>query len=190
MWVAIEGVVGAGKTTTTTLAGQLMGLETALERSNQHPFLDAYYRAPARYVLETELAFMLIQVHHLRDLDCDQLISDFSPAKNLVFARLEASKEDLQFLERADTYLWDALPRPDLVVFLDVPLDVCLRRVVDRGRGYEQNLEVADLRRIRKGYFEALESLGTSVVPMKLSGLETPDEVATMVAQAAALRAT
>jgi deoxyadenosine/deoxycytidine kinase len=189
MWLAIEGVVGAGKTTTSSMVGELSGMETALERLDEHPFLEAYYRDPSRYAVEAELVFMLIQIRQLQEsLANDRLITDFAPAKNLIFARLETGGEDLRLLEMADARLWKDLPRPDMTVVLDVPLEVCRERLVARGRPYEQGLSIGGLARIRDGYLQALDSLGTAVTRIELTGTENPLEVASVVMQAADLK--
>lgn len=188
MWLAIEGVVGAGKTTTTELVGRKAGLTTVLEQPEQHPFLEAYYRNPARFAVETELAFMLIQARQLHELDAGAtLVSDFAPAKNLIFARLQSSAAELQLLELAGAHLWRDLPQPDLTVFLDVPVDICLDRVARRGRKYELNLKAEDLDRIRSGYLKAFSSLGSKAVRIELNGTEAPEEAADVVMQAASL---
>lgn len=188
MWLAIEGVVGAGKTTTSSLVSQLTGAESALERLEEHPFLDDYYRDPARYAVETELAFMLLQLHQLRRLaGSSLLISDFAPPKNLIFARLETTGEDLRFLEAVDAYLWKEMPQPDLAVFLDVPPQICLERVRARARPYEMSLRVDDLKRIRDAYVGSLDSLAGTTLRLELEGGETREEVAGRVIQLANL---
>lgn len=188
MWLAVEGVVGAGKTTTAGLVGQLSGVEAALERLDEHPFLEAYYRDPSRYAVETELAFMLIQMRQLREsLDDGSLITDFAPAKNMIFARLETGGDDLRLLETADARLWRDMPPPDMTAVLDVPLEVCRERLVSRGRSYEQRLGLDDLDRIRDGYLKALDSLGTTVTRIELTGAESPAEVAEAVMKTAGL---
>jgi deoxyguanosine kinase len=188
MWLAIEGVVGAGKTTTSSLVGELAGMEATLERLEEHPLLEAYYRDPARYALETELVFMAIQVRQVREaLPAKRLITDFAPAKNLIFARLATRGEDFRLLEVADARLWADLPQPDLTVILDVPLDVCRARVRARGRLYEQGLNIEDLARIREGYLDGFDTLGAHVERLELSGSEKPTEVARTVLQISGL---
>lgn len=189
MWLAIEGVVGAGKTTTSSTVAELVGAVGALERLDDHPFLEAYYRDPARYAVETELAFMLLHLRHVQESlpSEEHLVSDFAPAKNLVFARLEVTAEDLSLLEAMSTRLWSDLPSPDLTVFLDVPLETCHTRLVARGRHFERNLRVDDLARIRDGYLADLDSLGTVVRRLELSGRENPAEVAELVVEVAGL---
>jgi deoxyadenosine/deoxycytidine kinase len=188
MWLAIEGVVGAGKTTTASQVGRLAGVETALERLDEHPFLEAYYRDPKRHVVETELAFMLIQIRQLGEsFSGDRLVTDFAPAKNLIFARLESDDDDFGLLEQVEARLWRDLPKPDLTVVLDAPLEVCRERMVSRGRPFEQGLNVDDLAQIRNGYLDRLDTLGAVVSRIELTGAETPQEVAETVLQAASL---
>lgn len=186
MWLAIEGLVGAGKTTTTELVSGETGLHGVIERSEEHPFLEAYYRDPERYAIETEIAFMLLQVHQVRDLHpAGNLVSDFSPAKNLIFARTNCTEEDQRFLERLDARLWADLPRPDLAVLLDVPVETCLARIASRGRSYEQGIRTADLERLRTEYLSSLETLGVAVELIVLDGTESREDVATAVTQLA-----
>lgn len=189
MWLAIEGLVGAGKTTTAELVGQRTKLSSVIEPSQDHPFLEDYYRDPRLYAIETEITFMLLQIHLLREPgQADAMVSDFSPAKNLIFARTNSVGEDLSFLAEVDARLWRGLPRPDLAVFLDVPVDVCLDRIAQRGREYEQGIGATDLTRLRDEYVDSLQTLGTAVKSVLLEGTEPPDAVADVVVQLAGLR--
>ena len=182
MWLAIEGVVGAGKTTTSSLIGRLGDLPVVEERSDQHPFLVDYYENPSRFAVETELAFTLIQLRGMKAVSAsDGLVSDFAPTKNLIFARLQLPEEDVGLLEMVEARLWRDLPQPDVVVYLDVPSQVCLSRIAQRGRDYEQHLTISDLERIKDGYRSSLESLGDVVQELELSGEELPEEVALRV---------
>lgn len=179
MWLAVEGIVGAGKTTTAGLVGERSRLKALIERSEDHPFLEAYYRDPRRYAIETEIMFMLLQVHQVRDVNpAGDLISDFSPAKNLVFASTNSSGENQRFLTDLHNRLWLGLPRPDVAVFLDVPVDVCLDRVIKRGRSYEQDIELGDLTSLRSAYRNSLPILADRVETLALDGTETPEVVA------------
>lgn len=186
VWLAIEGVIGAGKTTTASVLAGPTGLEARLERLDEHPFLEAYYRDPARHVLHTELAFMLIQTRQVGGAG-GALVTDFAPAKNLVFAGLWLGNEDVQFLKQAERQLWRELSPPDLTVFLDVPPPVCLERVRGRGRVYEADLAEGDLIDIRRGYLASLDSLGSEVKVIELDGSEPPERVAKLVAEVAGL---
>jgi len=188
MWLAIEGIVGAGKTTTAELVGEHTKSNALIERSEDHPFLTAYYRDPRRYAIETEIMFMLLQVHQVRDVDPAQgLVSDFSPAKNLVFARTNSSGQNQQFLGELHDRLWQGLPQPEVAIFLDVSIDACLTRIVKRGRAYEQGIEVAELESLRDAYLTSLEILASRVEILALDGTESPDTVADAVIQMAQL---
>jgi deoxyguanosine kinase len=184
MWLAIEGIVGAGKTTTAELIGEQTGLRAVIERSEDHPFLADYYRDPGRYALETEIAFMLLQLHQMRDQNPPTgVVTDFSPAKNLVFARTNSSTEDQRFLADLHDRLWSGFRQPDLAVFLDVPADACLTRITSRGRDYERGIQIADLELLQAEYLALLGTLGIEVEVVALDGTEPPDVVATAVAK-------
>jgi deoxyguanosine kinase len=179
VWLAIEGIVGAGKTTTAKLIGERPETEPVIERLEDHPFLEAYYRDPRRYSVETEIMFMLLQVHQLRDVDpAGDIVSDFSPAKNLVFARTNSPGDSQRLLADLHSRLWLGLPRPDVAVFLDVSATVCLDRVVKRGRSYEQGIEVGELTALRSAYLDSLAILADRVETLTLDGTETPEAVA------------
>jgi len=187
MWLAIEGIMGAGKTTTAQLLGDQTSLAPLIERSNQHPLLSAYYSDPTRFAFETELIFMALQAQQVMAEDLGGFVSDFAPAKNFVFARTTCSPADLALLEDVDERLWRDLPRPDLTVVLDVPPRVCLKRITERGHAYEQNISVTVLEGLRNGYVVALAELGNQVELLGLSGDEVPVEVARQVADLAQL---
>lgn len=185
-WLAIEGIVGAGKTTTASAVAELAGVEPSLERLDDHPLLDVYYSDPSRYAVETELIFMAIHVHQMRAaLTRRHIVTDFAPAKNLVFARLHAIGDDLRLLEKADERLWRDLQPPDWTAVLDVPVEVCRERLVARGRPYEQGLTLDDLARLRRGYLKALDTLGATVARIELTGEENHRHVAEKVMEIA-----
>jgi deoxyadenosine/deoxycytidine kinase len=181
-WLAIEGLVGAGKTTTAELVGASLEGEVILEGIEQHPFLDDYYSAPDRFALETELAFIAIHMHQIKHAAHGRtLISDFSPAKNPIYGEVSLSPSDATFLWRTDEYLWKDLRRPEVAVFLDVPPATCLERVRIRGRSMEQGLTVGQLERLRSAYISNLGRLAGDVVRLEFTGDESPEEVARAV---------
>lgn len=190
MWLAIEGIIGAGKTTTARLIGERTSLIPVIEPSDQHPLLNAYYSDPRRFALETELLFMVLQSHRLSTAaTSSSLVSDFAPRKNFVFARLNCSDDDLGLLETVDERLWRPLPSPDLTVILDTPPTICKDRILERDRVYERDLKVGDLERLRTGYDEATGELGKEVRRLDLTGEETRDEVAASVMRVCGLTA-
>jgi deoxyguanosine kinase len=182
VWLAIEGIIGAGKTTTAELLADRTELTGVIERSDEHPFLDAYYRDPERYAFETEIAFMLLQAHQLGDVaDAKAIVTDYAPAKNWIFARKACTSPQLALLEEVERSLWEGLPRPDLVVLLDVPPARCLERIASRGRPYERGIGVEDLESLRADYLTSLDELGAVVETIRLEGTESREAVAESV---------
>jgi len=178
-WVALEGIVGSGKTTTAEIIGAKLGVPTVLEPSAKHPFLDAYYEDPSRFALETELAFMALHLHQFKQSEHQgELITDFAPSKDLLFAELVLSGSDLDLLEAVNTHLWHERPIPSLVLFLDPPVTECIRRIRSRGRAYEQSLGEADLEQLRNKYLAGLGRLGAEVFRVVLDGSESREHVA------------
>lgn len=181
-WFAIEGVVGAGKTTTAKLAAGRLGIQAILEHPDDHPLLRAYQQNPKLYALETELIFMVMHRSYIKEAShAEDLISDFSPAKDMIFGELALHGEDINLLKRVDERLWLGAESPTLAIFLDVPIAECLRRVQGRGRSYETDLNGSYLERLREGYLTCLSTLAKRVVKLELDGDETPSDVAIAV---------
>lgn len=181
-WIAIEGLVGAGKTTTAELIGASLGIPPVLEQVEQHPVIEAYYGDPPRFVLETELVFMSIHLSQIKGIVASgPIVSDFSPAKNLIYAECVVTGNDLALLERVDRRLWRDIPPPDLAVFLDVEPRACLDRVRLRGRPFEQGMTINDLRELRDGYRSKLRSLAREVVNLEIDSELSRDAVASYV---------
>jgi deoxyadenosine/deoxycytidine kinase len=177
-WTAIEGLIGAGKTTTATLVGARAEYYALFERVERHPLLPEYYSDPAKYALETELVFTALRLHEVkRQPPAAITISDFAPAKTLIFASLQLNAADLDFVTAAHRHLWRGQPQPDLVVFLDVPPEVCLARIRHRDRPFERGLDFEIMRELRTRYLEELMTLGSRVERLALTGDEPAEEV-------------
>jgi deoxyguanosine kinase len=184
-WIAIEGVIGAGKTTTAKLLGGLLEREVVREHVEEHPLISSLYDDAGQPTMEIELIFTAMRASLARRASVGRsVVSDFAPAKTLIFAGLTLSPEDLAFLHTVDTHLWRSLPRPDVAIFLDVPPDICLERSRQRGRAFETALDIALLRRLRDRYAAERHTLGRQVITLELNGDETPTDVANQVAHA------
>jgi len=182
-WVAVEGVVGTGKTTTVDLVAGGLGMEVILEHPDEHPLLGAYHQSPERYAFETELIFMAMHRHHIRQAGLvADLLTDFAPAKDIVFGALVLGDNELATLKYVHQHLWAGGEKPTMVLFLDVPIVECVRRVKGRGRPYEAALTRSFLERLRERYLTDLNTLGDCVVKVDLDGTETRHEVAKVAA--------
>jgi deoxyadenosine/deoxycytidine kinase/NTP pyrophosphatase (non-canonical NTP hydrolase) len=180
-FIAIEGLIGAGKTTTATLLAEELKVRPVLERVESHPFLEAFYAEGMTHVLELELAFILMRWHGVRQgSDQPVIVTDFSPFKDLVFTDLlvaDATERDL--IQRMYGELWHKAQRPDLTIFLDLQPEDALARIQIRGRPYEQEIDVSYLRSLRATYLQNLEHLGSEVIRLDVA----PGEDSAAVAQ-------
>lgn len=183
MIVSLEGLPGAGKTTTAKLAADALGGEYVHERSAEHPFLEDFYRDIERYTLETELCFVLIHYHQYRDLDCDRVVLlDYSPVKDLVFADLNLRGSDHELFEAVYARTSGSLPAPDVAIFLDLDLDHILQRIRDRGREYECDIDPSYLAGLRDAYGRRHAQLGSRVERLPVDPAMAPTDVASAVA--------
>lgn len=163
MYVALEGCIACGKSSTAELLAQELGLIHVHEQTSRHPFIADFYADPVTYALETEIAFVLIHYHQLRKLSGADMVADFSPAKDLLFGEMNLEREDFEVFKLVYDYLGSRSPQPDVTVFLDVPVEECMRRTIARGRTYESGLEISYLERLRDQYLQHLDLLGRHV---------------------------
>ena len=152
-YIAIEGVIGAGKTSLAQMLARDLRARVNLEVVEENPFLARFYEDPKRYAFPTQIFFLLSrykqqQDFFQRDLFQQSVVSDYLFAKDRIFANLNLDDEELRLYERIATTLEGRVPLPDVVVYLQASVDVLMRRIARRGRDYE--------RLIQRDYIEAL----------------------------------
>ena len=145
MHIAIEGCVGAGKSTVVEGLSRFRGSEPLFENFELNPFLTYFYDDPAAYALETEFAFLLIHYHQLKRCSAgntDEVISDFSLAKDLVYADLNLNdpKARTAFQEAYDLFS-RKISTPDVTVCLKASDALMLERIRSRNRPFEQRVD-------------------------------------------------
>ncbi len=158
-YVVVEGPIGAGK---TSLARQLalhQSAEVLLEQPEDNPFLARFYDDMARFALPTQLTFLFQRVDQLRplaqlDLFRRPTVADFLLDKDPLFARINLSDDEYALYEKVYAHLKPQTPTPDLVVYLQAPVDTLLGRVRRRGVAYEQSIPDAYLARLADAYSE------------------------------------
>jgi deoxyguanosine kinase len=147
VYIAIEGVIGVGKTTLARLLQPMLEAEILLEIFEENPFLSDFYADRARYAFQTQIFFLLSRYHQQRRTVPDllsagkSLLSDYTFAKDALFARINLKGDELEMYYKVHEALGEKIPRPDLVVFLRADTDVLMQRIASRDRPYERNME-------------------------------------------------
>lgn len=154
--IAVEGCVGVGKTTLATKLAQLRGARLVLEDFEKNPFLPKFYGDPKRYVLETEMQFLLLHYHQLRGLREDgarEAITDFTFFKDSVFADVNfVNPAEAEMFGRVYKFLLGRLDAPQLIIYLKGSDDLILERIRKRNRSMEVEVDASYFRRLRRAY--------------------------------------
>jgi deoxyguanosine kinase len=179
MYIAIEGVIGVGKTTLARLLQPLFQAELLLEVFEENPFLSDFYTDRARYAFQTQIFFLLSRYHQQRRTvpqilaEGKNLIADYTFAKDALFARINLSGDELEMYYRVHEALAEKIPRPDLIVYLRADTDVLMQRIALRDRPYERNIEREYIEALHRAYeaFFASPADGTPVLTIDTSSL-------------------
>ena len=163
MYVAIEGVIGVGKTTLARLLQPIFQTELLLEVFEENPFLSDFYSDRARYAFQTQIFFLLSRYHQQRRnipellAKNENLLSDYTFSKDALFARINLKGDELEMYDRVHEALAEKIRHPDLLVFLRADTEVLMQRIAHRDRTYERDMEqayIADLSQAYKDYYE------------------------------------
>ena len=162
MYIAIEGVIGVGKTTLARMLAPSFEAGLLLEVFEENPFLSDFYSDRARYAFQTQIFFLLSRYHQQRRgvapiVDSGKsLLSDYTFAKDALFAHINLQGDELEMYKRVHEALAEKIPSPDLIVYLRADTDVLMQRIASRDRSYERNMErnyIADLNRAYEDFF-------------------------------------
>ncbi len=156
-YIAIEGPIGAGKTSLAKrLAGDLQA-RLVLEQLDDNPFLADFYKDRRKNALKTQILFLISRYQQQReliqhDLFSQMVICDYLFAKDRIFAALNLSKDEQFIYEKMYSLLDTQLPKPDLVVYLQASLDVLKKHIKKRGVDYERNIDMEYIEGLSESY--------------------------------------
>lgn len=156
-YIAIEGPIGAGKTSLARLLAERCGAALVLEDPGANPFLAGFYQDPSRYALSTQLFFLFQRINQLRGLSQPDMfegvsVADFMLDKDPLFARLTLTDDEFKLYQQIFAHLRPQAPLPDLVVYLQASTQTLIERVRRRGASYERNLTEEYLLRLAQAY--------------------------------------
>ncbi len=156
-FIAVEGPIGVGKTSLARRLCGSLGAQPVLEQSGQNPFLERFYRNPRAGALPTQLYFLLQRAQQLTalkqaDLFAPVRVADYLLEKDRLFARVTLDDAEYALYEQLYARLDVQTPKPDLVVYLQAPVDVLLERIARRGVDYEQLIDRGYLERLNEAY--------------------------------------
>ncbi len=158
-YIVVEGPIGAGKTSLTYRLAEFLNAETLLENASDNPFLPRFYQEPKRYALPTQLHFLFERSRQLRELNQGDLfsnctVSDFLIDKDMLFARLNLDDDEFELYQKVYADLALQAPTPDLVIYLQAPIDALQDRVKRRGVEFERGMDADYLQRLANSYSE------------------------------------
>ena len=158
MYLAIEGVIGVGKTTLARLLQPLFEANMLLEVFEENPFLSDFYSDRQRYAFQTQIFFLLSRYYQQRRVvaDClsagNNLIADYTFEKDALFAQINLVGDELDMYFRVHEALAEKVIPPDLIVYLRADADILMQRISLRDRPYERNMELSYIQELNQAY--------------------------------------
>jgi len=163
-FIAIEGNIGAGKTTFATQFAQDFNSKIVLERFEENAFLPKFYQDPKRYAFPLEMSFLADRYQQLSDdlaqydLFKTSVISDYYVFKSLIFSKVTLSEEEYNLYKKIFNFMYKDLVKPDLYIYLYQDIDRLLENIKKRGREYEQSIKGEYLEQIHEGYMNFIKT--------------------------------
>ena len=157
-YIAIEGNIGAGKTTLSKMIANDFNAKMVLERFADNPFLPKFYEDNERYAFPLEMSFLADRYQQLTDdlaqfdLFKNFILSDYYIFKSLIFAQITLHNDEFFLYRKMFDIMYKEIAKPDLYIYLYQSTDRLIENIKKRGRDYEQNIEATYLEKIHKGY--------------------------------------
>jgi deoxyadenosine/deoxycytidine kinase len=163
-YIAIEGNIGAGKTTLSTKLAEDCNAKLVLERCADNPFLPKFYKDQSRYAFPLEMSFLADRYQQLSDdlaqfdLFKDFVVADYHIFKSLIFAKVTLQEDEFRLYKTMFDIIHKEMPKPDLYVYLYQNTDRLLENIKKRGRSYEQEIPADYLEKINQGYLDYIKT--------------------------------
>lgn len=163
-YIAIEGNIGAGKTTLATKLAEDCNAKLVLERFADNPFLPKFYKDQSRYAFPLEMSFLADRYQQLSDdlaqfdLFKDFVVADYHIFKSLIFAKVTLQEDEFRLYKTMFDIIHKEMPKPDLYVYLYQNTDRLLQNIKKRGRSYEQEIPAEYLEKINHGYLDYIKT--------------------------------
>lgn len=162
--IAIEGNIGAGKTTLSKMIANDFNAKLVLERFADNPFLPKFYEDRSRYAFPLEMSFLADRYQQFMD-DTSQfdlfknfMVSDYDIFKSLIFAKVTLQKEEYNLYRKVFNFMYKEVKKPEIYLYLYQNTERLLENIKKRGRAYEQNIDPAYLEKINRGYLDFIKS--------------------------------
>ncbi|MES2635784.1 MAG: deoxynucleoside kinase [Pseudomonadota bacterium] len=168
-YIVIEGPIGSGKTTLAKLLADKFSVQLLSEKAEANPFLPRFYQDAQRYALPTQLFFLFQRSRQIadmtqRDLFSAPTVADFFLEKDPLFARLNLDDEEYALYHQIYTHLQLKSPKPDLVIYLQTPIEELAERIEERNISYEQEIPLEYIERLADAYSEFFHTYDASPV--------------------------
>ncbi|WP_029033140.1 2-amino-4-hydroxy-6-hydroxymethyldihydropteridine diphosphokinase [Salinimicrobium terrae] len=178
-YIAVEGNIGAGKTSFATMVSEDFNAKLILERFKDNPFLPKFYEDKSRYAFPLEMSFLADRYQQLSDdlaqydLFKDFVVSDYDVFKSLIFAKITLHEDEYSLYQKLFNLMYKELVKPDLYVYFYQNTERLLENIKKRGRDYEQNIEADYLANINRSYLSFIKSQpGLNVKIIDISELD------------------
>ncbi|MBY0487889.1 MAG: 2-amino-4-hydroxy-6-hydroxymethyldihydropteridine diphosphokinase [Flavobacteriaceae bacterium] len=163
-YIAVEGNIGAGKTTLVSKIAEDFNAKTVLERFADNPFLPKFYKDQNRYAFPLEMSFLADRYQQISDdlaqfdLFKDFIVADYHIFKSLIFAKVTLAEDEYRLYKTLFDIIYKEMPKPDLYIYLYQNTERLLQNIKRRGRSYEQEIPAEYLEKINNGYLDYIKT--------------------------------
>jgi deoxyadenosine/deoxycytidine kinase len=168
-YIVVEGPIGCGKTTLAKMLADQFPVDYLSEKAETNPFLPRFYQDAQRYGFPTQLFFLFQRANQIKDLSqrdmfAKPIVADFFLEKDPIFARMNLDDEEYALYHQIYQHLQIKAPKPDLVIYLQTPIDALMERIEERSISYEQEIPREYIERLANAYSEFFHSYNASPV--------------------------